>query len=180
MRGGNAPAVVKLLTSLLTAAILLPAAAAAAPAAAPAPTCTHSQLRVTRGPAQGTAGHFHWPIRFRNTSATACSLRGFPAVRSTRSGQLIGAAASRDHAVRGRTIRLAAHGGVASAVFTQTDVGVFDPSQCHPRLATGLRVKAPGQTSAFAVALRHRLCTTTPPGGSDSTIRAVVRGTTGL
>ena len=168
----------KLLTALITAAILLPAAAAAAPS--PAPPCTHGQLRVTRGPGQGTAGHFHWPIRFRNTSATACSLRGFPAVRSTRAGHAIGAPASRDHAVRARTIRLAANGGIASAVFTQTDVGVFDPSQCHPRQATGLRVRAPGQTSAFAVPLKHRVCTITPPGGSDSTIRAVVRGATGL
>lgn len=170
---------VKLLVALVAAGLALLAATVTSAASAP-PACTHAQLRVSRGPMNGSAGHFHWPIRFRNTSGSACTLRGFPKVRSVADGHVVGAPASRDLGAPVRPIRLAAHGGVASAVFTQTDVGVFSPSQCHPTMATGLRVRPPGQTRAFTVRVRHRVCTTTPSGGSDSSIRAVVRGASGL
>jgi hypothetical protein len=169
----------RLLVTLNAAALVLFAATASSAAPAP-PACTHAQLRVTHGPMDGSAGHFHWPIRFRNVSGSACTLRGFPQVRSLSGGHAIGAPAARDHGAPVKTIRLAAHGGVASAAFTQTDVGVFSRSQCHPATSTALRVHPPGQTRQFIVPLRHRVCTTTPPGGSDSTIRAVVRGRTGL
>jgi hypothetical protein len=170
---------VKLLSAIAASGLALLAATASSAAPSP-PACTHAQLRVTHGPLNGSAGHFHWPIRFRNVSGAACTLRGFPRVRSLAAGHAVGAPAARDHGAPVRTIRLAAHGGVASAAFTQTDVGVFSRSQCHPATSTSLRVHAPGQPRAFVVRLRHRVCTTTPPGGSDSTIRAVVRGRTGL
>jgi hypothetical protein len=148
---------------------------------ASASSCTHSQLRVGHGPGQGSAGHLHWPIVFRNTSATACSLRGFPGVSalSGRHGHRIGVPASRDRAGRVRRILLAAHSGIASAAFTQTNVDVFDPAQCHPKRAKGLRVFAPGQVRSFYVRLSHRVCSTAPDG-PDSTVRAVVAGSTGL
>jgi hypothetical protein len=148
---------------------------------ASAPPCTHGQLRVGHGPGQGSAGHLHWPITFRNTSAKSCTLRGFPRVRaiSGRHGHAIGVPASRDTAQAVRRIRLAAHGGTASALFTQTDVDVFDPAQCHPKRAKGLRVVAPHQAGSFFVRLRHRVCSTAP-GASDSSIRAVVAGSAGL
>jgi hypothetical protein len=146
-----------------------------------APSCTHSQLRVGHGPGQGSAGHLHWPIVFRNTSPTACSLRGFPGVSalSGRHGHRIGVPASREHVGPVRRVRLAAHSGVASAVFTQTNVDVFDPARCHAKRAKGLRVFAPGQVRSFYVRLSHRVCSTAP-GGPDSTVRAVVAGSTGL
>jgi hypothetical protein len=148
---------------------------------AAAPPCKHGQLHVGRGPGQGSAGHLHWPITFRNSSATACTLRGYPGVSavSGRHGHRIGAPASRDSAQRVRRIRLTAHGGIASALFTQTDVDVFDSARCHPKRANGLRVFAPGQVSSFFVKLRHRVCSA-GPNGSGASIRAVVAGTTGL
>jgi Protein of unknown function (DUF4232) len=146
-----------------------------------APPCTHSQLRVGHGPGQGSAGHFHWPITFRNTSGSACTLRGFPGASSvnSRHGHRIGAPATRDSALRVRRIRLAAHGGTASALFTQTDVGVFDPARCHPKRAKGLRVFPPNQVRSFFVKLRHRVCSA-GPNGSGSSVRTVVAGATGL
>lgn len=162
-----------LVTALVVSVLAFPSAAA--------PPCTHSQLRVGHGPGQGSAGHFHWPITFRNTSGTACTLRGFPGVssRNRRHGHRIGAPASREPAQSVRRIRLAAHGGIASALFTQTDVGVFDPAQCHPKSAKGLRVFAPNQTSSFFIQLRHRVCSA-GPNGSGSSVRTVVSGATGL
>lgn len=145
------------------------------------PPCTHSQLRVTRGRSQGTLGQLHWPIRFRNVSAKVCTLRGYPGVSSmsAQNGRRIGVPASRDTTRPVRRIRLAAAGGIASAVFTQTNVGVFEPNTCHPKTAAGLRVYPPNHTSWFYLPLRHRACSTFS-GGSDSSVRAVVAGSTGL
>jgi hypothetical protein len=144
------------------------------------PSCTHGQLQISHGPQQGSAGHLHWSIRFRNTSARACTLRGFPGVSAVNGprGSQIGVPAARDPSTPVRRIRLAARGGAASALFTQTDVGVFDPAVCHPRRANGLRVFAPNQFNPFFLRLRHRVCST-PPGRSDSSVRAVVSGSTG-
>jgi hypothetical protein len=161
----------------MLAALVVSLVAAVAP-----PPCTHGQLRVTRGPENGSAGQLHWPVRFRNASGQACSLRGFPVVWSVTGphGHRIGTRAAPDRVSRARRVRLAAGGGIASAVFTQTDVGVFDPASCHPRLARGIRVTPPGQTGSFFVRLAHHVCSTARPSGSDSTVRAIVRGSTGL
>src|SRR4051794_23758382 len=101
-------------------------------AAAP-PPCTHVQLAVRHGSFEGSAGHFHWPLVFTNTSGRACTLRGFPGVSSVTGphGSRIGAPAVRDRSRPVRTVRLAAHGGRATATFTATDVGVFPRSVCR-------------------------------------------------
>jgi hypothetical protein len=171
---------VKPLRAIVASAFLLLAAATVSSAAGDPPTCTHAQLRVTHGPLNGSAGAFHWPVRFRNVSGSACTERGFPRIRSLKDGHVVGAPAAHDHGTPVRTIRLAADGGIASAVFTQTDAGVFSRSQCHPTMATALRVRPPGQTRAFVVRLRHMVCRTTPPSGSDSAVRAMVHGSSGL
>jgi hypothetical protein len=142
-----------------------------------APACTHGQLDVSHGPLQGSAGHFHWSIRFTNVSRHSCTLRGFPGVSATNGphGAQVGVPAARDPATPVRRVRLGARGGRASALFTQADVGVFDPAACHPRTVNGLRVFAPNQFSAFFLTLRHRVCAT-QPGAPDSSVRAVVHG----
>src|SRR3954452_24123431 len=126
---------------------MLALAVAVALAAAAPPPCTHGQLTVRHAAFEGSAGHFHWPIVFTNTSGRACTLRGFPGVSSVtgRHGARIGEPAVRDRSRPVRTVRLAAHGGRATALFTETDVGVFPRRACRPRRAQGLRVYAPGQ-----------------------------------
>lgn len=150
-------------------------------AVTPSP-CTHGQLRVQHGSFNGSAGHFHWPLVFRNVSASPCTLRGFPGVssRSSRHGQGVGVPAARERTGQPRRVVLAARGGTASALFTQVDTGVFDAKACHPKLARGLRIYAPDQRRFFYARLRHRACSTPPAGQSDSSIRAVVPGATGL
>jgi hypothetical protein len=122
-----------------------------------------------------------WPIVFRNVSARACTLVGYPGVSSVAGHPLhqVGAPAGRDTATPVRRIRLAAHGGRASALFIQTNVGVWDPKRCHPTTVAGLRVYPPNRTASFYVPLRHQLCAT-PPRGSDSSVRAVVAGSTAV
>jgi hypothetical protein len=92
-------------------------------------------------------------------------------------GRQIGRAASRETGFAVKTIRLAAHGGKASAVLTLVNVDVFPAKSCRPRSAADFRVFAPGQTAAFFRAKAHRVCTR---GDSGQSVRPVVAGRTGL
>ena len=57
------------------------------------PDCTLGELSVNLGPAQEVAGHSGMPVVFRNTSSSACALRGYPTVTGfTSSGTRVGSA----------------------------------------------------------------------------------------
>jgi hypothetical protein len=148
-------------------------------AAAPAGPCTQSQLTLHVGPSDGTAGTIYHPLTFTNTSATACTLRGYPGVssRSGKHGSQVGSPASRDSRPV-HTVLLAAHGGAATAAYGQVDTGVFSKAKCKPVKAHGLRVYAPGQTGFFYASLTHEACS--KAGAGDSHVRPVVAGKTGL
>ena len=145
--------------------------------ALPAP-CTHAQLRMHVGRADGTAGTIYHPLAFTNAGGRACTLRGYPGVASVGGphGHQVGAAAARDPFAIAR-VRLRAHGGAATALYGQVDTGVYDRARCRPVHALGLRVYAPGQTIAFHAALRHSACSAHL---RDSHVRPVVAGRTGL
>jgi Protein of unknown function (DUF4232) len=155
-----------LASALMISALVLPAAP-------PAP-CTHAQLRLHVGRADGTAGTIYHPLTFTNAGGRACTLRGYPGVSSVTGphGRQIGDAAARDpFAVR--RVLLRAHGGAATATYGQVDSGVYDRAHCHPVRARGLRVYAPGQTLAFYAPLPHRACAAHL---RDSHVRPVVAG----
>jgi hypothetical protein len=166
----------------LAVALALAGAVAAAPAAvgaaSSAPACHKAQLSLRLGRADHATSHTFWPLIFTNVSGHACSLRGYPGVSSVTAphGRQVGAAATRETGTI-RTIRLAAHGGKASAVLTLVNVDVFDASRCRPKSAADFRVFAPGQTAAFFKAKKHRVCT---KGDSGQSVRPVVAGKTGL
>jgi hypothetical protein len=156
--------------ALIVSALVLPAAAPAAP-------CTHAQLRLHVGRADGTAGTIYYPLIFTNAGGRVCALRGYPGVSSVTGshGHQIGDAAVRDpFAVR--RVLLRAHGGAATAVFGQVDSGVYDRARCRPVRARGLRVHPPGQTLAFYARLPHHACSAHL---RDSHVRPVVAGRTG-
>ncbi|MFL5861716.1 MAG: DUF4232 domain-containing protein [Solirubrobacteraceae bacterium] len=57
--------------------------------------CATSALKVSLGPANGTAGTVFYPLNFVNTSKVGCTLRGYPSVSAvTGSGKQIGSPAS--------------------------------------------------------------------------------------
>ena len=145
--------------------------------ALPAP-CTHAQLRMHVGRADGTAGTIYHPLIFTNAGGRACTLRGYPGVSSVTGphGRQVGAPAARDLFALAR-VRLRAHGGTASALYGQVDTGVYGRARCHPVHALGLRVYAPGQTVAFYARLPHSACSAHV---RDSHVRPVVAGRTGL
>ena len=158
---------------MLVAALL--AAVALAPAPAP---CTHAQIRLDVGDGDGAAGTVYHPLTFVNRSAHACTLRGFPGVSSvTRGHRQVGTAASWD-AVRGRPVRLRAHGGAATAALGIVNALNFPRSRCRPRPVWGLRVFAPGQTRAFFARLSHLACSR--PVLANMHVRPVVPGRSGL
>ncbi len=145
--------------------------------ALPAP-CTHAQLRMHVGRADGTAGTIYHPLIFTNAGGQACTLRGYPGVSSVTGphGRQVGAAAARDAFAFAR-VRLRAHGGTASALYGQVDTGVYDRTRCRPVHALGLRVYAPGQTVACYAPLPHSACSARV---RDSHVRPVVAGRRGL
>ena len=156
--------------ALTVSALVLPAA--------PAAPCTHAQLGMHVGRANGTAGTIYHPLIFTNAGGRACTLRGFPGVSSVtgRHGHQIGAAAAPDpFAVR--RVLLRAHGGAATAIYGRVDTGVYARVRCRPVRARGLRVYAPGQTLAFYAALPHSACSAHL---RDSHVRPVVAGRMGL
>ncbi len=167
--------------TVLIAALALAGAVAAAPAAvgAGAPACHKAQLSLRFGRADHATSHTFWPLIFTNVSARACTLTGYPGVSSVTAahGRQVGTAADRETGFKVRTIRLAAHGGKASAVLTLVSVDVFPAKQCRPRTVAGFRVFAPDQTAAFFRAKPHRVCT---KGDSGQSVRPVVAGRTGL
>jgi hypothetical protein len=165
----------------LIVAVALAGAVAAAPAAIGAgpPACKKAQLDLRFGRADHATSHTFWPLIFTNASGRACSLTGYPGVSSVTAphGRQVGSAADRETGFPVRTIRLAAHGGHASAVLTLVSVDAIPRGQCRPRTVRYFRVFAPNQTAAFFRAKSHRVCTR---GGSGLSVRPVVAGRTGL
>jgi hypothetical protein len=115
-------------------------------------TCGTGVLRmsVDISKAGAAAGSTYYPIEFANTSARACVLAGYPGVSfvtsATRSGQQIGAAATRNPAYRAVTVRLAP-GGYAHAWLQIAQAANYPESSCHPATARGLRVYPPDETT---------------------------------
>jgi hypothetical protein len=141
--------------------------------------CTHSQLRLHVGRADGTAGTIFYPFSFINRSGRACTLRGYPGVSSvTRTHRQIGSPASWERGFPIRGVVLHARGGAATAVYGQVDTGVFSRARCRPIRVWGWRVFAPNQTREFFVHHPHMACSR--QGAGDSHVRPVVRGRTGM
>ena len=140
--------------------------------------CRANQIGLRLGAAEGAAGTTYYALVFTNRGTTSCSLRGYPGVSSVSApdGRQIGAAARRAPA-RPVTVVLRP-GAAASAAYGQAQALNYPKARCHPVSARGLRVYAPNQTLARYVALKHLACSSTAAG--DSTIRPVVRGTTGV
>jgi Protein of unknown function (DUF4232) len=151
---------------------------AAASTSAPS-RCRLGHLSVHLGPAGHAAGSTYRPIVFSNTSDTVCTLRGYPGVAyvAPTSGRQIGAAASRDDALRTRTVTLAP-GGHAAALLQLVNPFNYPAADCAARTVSGLRVYPPGSTTAAYVAFahHHKACSSNV---HQLAVRVVIRGKTG-
>ena len=122
--------------------------------------CSTSALKVSLGPANGTAGTTFYALKFVNTGKLGCTLSGYPGVSAvTGSGQQIGSPASRIPS-SSKTVTLLS-GKSASAQVGIVETGNFDPSQCAPVTAAGLKVFPPGQTRAVTIKKTFSTCSST-------------------
>jgi hypothetical protein len=141
--------------------------------------CRLASLSVRLGPAGHAAGSTYRPVVFTNTGGAACTLRGYPGVAyvAPTSGRQVGAEASRDDAVRIRTVTLAP-GGHAAALLQLVNPFNYPAADCVAKTVSGLRVYPPGSTTAAYVAFaRHRKACSSDV--HQLSTRVVVRGTTG-
>jgi hypothetical protein len=122
--------------------------------------CSTSVLKVSLGPANGTAGTTFYPLKFVNTGKLGCTMRGYPGVSAvTGSGKQIGSPASQISSSF-RTITLLA-GKSASAQVGIVEAGNFSASQCAPVTAAGLKVFPPGQGKAVMIKKSFSTCSST-------------------
>ena len=127
--------------------------------------CATSQLEAELGPTNAGAGQVYAPLVLRNTSSTACVVRGFPGVSLLdASGNQIGQPATREGSEGSQV--LLQPGGAASATLHTTNAGI-GPS-CEPTSAK-MKVFPPDQTAEIVVSAEYTACggftvTTLVPG----------------
>jgi hypothetical protein len=122
--------------------------------------CATSALKVSLGPANGAAGSVFYPLNFVNTGKLGCNLRGYPGVSAvTSSGKQIGSPASQISPSY-KTVTLLP-GKTQSALVGIVETGNFDPSQCAPVTAAGLKVFPPGQNKAVTIKKSFSTCSST-------------------
>lgn len=148
--------------------------------------CASSDLRVSVGQSDGTAGTIFFPLIFDNVSSHACVISGTPTVQPT-TGSLAGVAhilvgpAATDRTIAssgyGDSVRLAP-GEKASAAFGVVETGNFTPSQCVARKFQSLSVgvSSVSDGASWFVALSSTTCTLL----SSTNISGLVPGVTGF
>jgi Protein of unknown function (DUF4232) len=159
-----------LAAGVASAAILMPTAAVASPGSPSGPgqagpaACATPKLDIWLNTAgSGAAGTIYYDLKFTNLSGSTCTLLGFPGVSGVNlSGTQLGSAASRNHAFTPHTVTLA-NGATATAKVGIVQVSLFQPSQCHPVTAAGLRVFPPGQTASKVVPFPFGACSHSGP-----------------
>ncbi|MGW2569114.1 DUF4232 domain-containing protein [Streptomyces sp. NPDC001537] len=129
-------------------------AATAATAAQGPRTCAVSDLYLSMGRKEGAAGSVYWPIRFTNTSATSCTLRGYPGVSVLDPAhRQIGPAATHSGRPFATVVLAPAHS--ASAVIRTTNGPVGGPCL---RTGTYLRIYPPASFRAVLVPASWTIC----------------------
>ncbi len=132
-----------------TAPVVAPTTTVSTPVAAAA-TCTTAQLSVSLQSPLGSAGAEHYQFVFRNSSALACALYGYPGVSFLNStGGQIGPPAVRGTSVAPSRVTLAP-GAAGYVRLDVTDPGI--PPCAGPGTVWRVRVYPPDSTSYTLVA----------------------------
>jgi len=148
--------------------------AAGTPATPAGPAgCLASDLRAQLGASQGTAGTIYQVIVLTNTSASDCTLYGYPGVSfvTGQGGSQVGAPATRNSAVKATQLTLAP-GGKANALLAVHDAGAFP--DCQLTSVDWLRIYPPGDYGSLYVQYNGQTCANTRK--SILTVTAVSAG----
>jgi Protein of unknown function (DUF4232) len=131
--------------------------------------CSVSALRISldMSAAGVAAGSSYVPLEFRNVSASACTLPGYPVVSfaASSAGPDIGKPANRENSGRARPLTLAP-GRLAHAWLQIVAAANYAPSKCKPVTAAGLRVSFASAASTSFVAHAIPACSRAPLGGN--------------
>ena len=123
-----------------------------------APTCVSSQLSLTTGSEEGTAGSIYATFYLTNTTATPCSVRGFPGVSLLDgSGNIVGQPATQDGSA-GPSVRL----GPGQRAQFILRVGTATRTGCNvPRPSSQIQVYPPDQTVPLRIPFSTASCLNT-------------------
>jgi hypothetical protein len=121
------------------------------------------------------AGSVYVPIDFTNTSATTCTMTGYPGVSfvSAPHGKQLGTAATRNPAAPPAMVTLAP-GAVAHATLQVAQAGNYSPAACAPVAAHWLRIFPPNQTAAIYARYGARACSARLPARLGSQLAVYV------
>lgn len=126
----------------------------ARPSTSPTPSiepggCPTSALSIRALRGSGAAGHEFAFVQFTNTSASACSLTGYPGVQLLLGGQPLGQPAVRS----GQPIHT-----VRIAPGTSVSANLVDDSSCNAAISDSVQVIPPNRTDRVVVKLALRGC----------------------
>jgi hypothetical protein len=134
------------------------ASGAASGSAAGLTSCQALTVTVDDSQAGAAAGSTYLPIDFANSSASACTMYGFPGVSlAAADGSQIGAAATRNNAF-GKVMITLRPGESAHAWLQVADAQNYPSASCEPTTASVLRVYPPGDKGARDVARSLTAC----------------------
>lgn len=119
--------------------------------------CLASDLHAQLGGSQGTAGTIYQVIVLTNTSASSCTLFGYPGVSfvTSEGGSQVGAPAARNRAVKSTQLTLAP-GTKANALLAIHDAGAYP--DCRLTSADWLRIYPPGDHGSIYVRYKAQTC----------------------
>jgi Protein of unknown function (DUF4232) len=118
-------------------------------------TCTGADLIVTVGPWNGAGGHGSLPLRFRNTSAAACSITGYPGVAALSTD-------GREAVQAARTVR-----GYSGGLPSGAGIPVVSVPPGWTAMAVAEWIETP--TTAGATCVSYPAVLVTPPNTTHST-----------
>ena len=179
-----APAAAPTVTKTVTVTPTSPGPANGTPQPSPTDTgsagpgaCPTSGLHMSIGNGNGAAGSVYYPIVFRNSSSSPCTLFGFPGVSfvTTPNGSQIGDAATRQSDKPVQTVTLAP-GEVAHATLQVVQALNFPAAKCQPVTAHFLKIYPPNQTEAVVLSFTAKACAATGQGVTVLNVAPVQTG----
>ena len=167
--------------SVAITVLLAPGAAVLTSLATPAgatnvANCASSQLTLTHGRSQGTAGTTYVPIVVTNSRGT-CALWGVPAIQpvSGAAHRALGPIARNLSMGEMAARQLIAKGASVSVAFGIVDTGNYSSSTCVARRANGVKVSLGGFFANRFVGFPFTVCTKI----TSTTTRLLAKGSLG-
>ena len=172
MRGAKSVVSIMLVAGVAPVAAL---AQASTSSAAVTPSCVASQLSVSVGRAQGTAGTTYYPIVFTNRAGT-CAIWGVPAIQPVAKGRHALGPMARNTSMGMMPLRhVIKYGQSVSVAFGVVETGNYPAASCVARHAVGVDVSL----ASFVASTYRPLSITVCTHRASTTTRLLAPGSRG-